>query len=72
MWKLFSDEGWRKKEPGKQYPTERPKLFCQLVLHAYAEELITASKASELLRMPITELRAIGNVDICEYQAVNQ
>lgn len=71
MWKLFNKEDWRKKEPWDQCPTEKPKLFCQLVLRAYAEDLITASKAAELMKIPVTELRAIRNVDICEYQAIN-
>jgi len=71
MWRVFNENKWRKKEPFERYPSEKPKLFCQLVLRAFAEDLITASKAAELLRISVNMLRAIGNMDICEYQAIN-
>jgi len=49
MWRMFVARGWRKQEPGPRYEPEEPKLFMQLVFHAYAEDLIGESKAAELL-----------------------
>jgi Zn-dependent peptidase ImmA (M78 family) len=72
MCKLFAMRGWRKQEPGDQYPAEKPKLFMQLVFHAYAEELIGESKAAELLGESLSGFRAIRNVGACEPQAANQ
>ncbi len=72
MWAFFGQKGWRKKEPGTQYPSERSKLFMQLVFHAYAEELIGESKAAELLGKSISEFRSIRNMGSCEPEAVNQ
>ena len=71
MWKLFAAKGWKKKEP-EDYPSEKPKLFMQLVFHAFAEELIGESKAAELLGKPIAEFRRIRNAGSCEPQAANQ
>ena len=51
--RLFSLRGWRKKEPGKPVASETPKLFERLVLHALAEEMISTSKAAELMSMRI-------------------
>jgi len=58
MARYFRSKGWHKQEPCGEYPQEEPKLFHQLVYHALAEELIGESKAAELLRIPLTELRA--------------
>lgn len=72
MWSLFREKGWRKVEPGDPYPAEKPKLFMQLVFHAFAEELISESKAAELLGKSTAEFRTIRNVGRCEPDAVNQ
>jgi len=58
MVRYFRSKGWHKDEPCDDFPQERPKLFRQLVFHALGEELIGESKAAELLRIPLTELRA--------------
>ncbi|MGE0875207.1 MAG: helix-turn-helix domain-containing protein [Burkholderiales bacterium] len=57
MRKFFSSRGWNKTEPGEQYVSERPQLFDQLVYRALAQDLISESKAAELLRMPLTEFQ---------------
>ena len=44
----------KKKEPIES-PSEKPKLFMQLVFHACAEELIGESKAAELLGKSLAE-----------------
>lgn len=72
MCKLFAMRNWRKREPGEPYPSEKPKLFMQLVFHAYAEELIGESKAAELLGKTLSGFRAIRNAGSCEPQAANQ
>ena len=72
MWRYFNQKNWRKKEPGEQYKPEKPKLFMQLVFHACAEDLITESKAAELLGKSISEFRSIRNAGFCEPAAINQ
>jgi Zn-dependent peptidase ImmA (M78 family)/DNA-binding XRE family transcriptional regulator len=57
MRKFFSSRGWNKCEPGEQYAPERPQLFDQLVYRALGQDLISESKAAELLRMPLTEFQ---------------
>lgn len=49
MWDYFRKRNWIKNEPGNQYEPEVPKLFKQLVFHAFGEQLISESKAAELL-----------------------
>ncbi len=61
MRKFFSSRGWNKTEPGEQYAPERPQLFDQLVYRALAQELISESKAAELMRMPLTEFQKKRN-----------
>jgi Zn-dependent peptidase ImmA (M78 family)/DNA-binding XRE family transcriptional regulator len=61
MRKFFNSRGWHKKEPGEQYPQEQPQLFDQLVFRALGQELISESKAAELLRMPVSEFQKKRN-----------
>ncbi len=65
MWDYFTDKGWRTTEPGDRYPSEEPKLFIQMVFHACGEELISESKAAELLGKSLSEFRTIRNVGSC-------
>ena len=60
--KMFSVRGWRKKEPGEDYPREEPKLFEQLVFRALAEDLISESKAAELMNQSLTAFRALRDM----------
>lgn len=53
---LFRKQGWHKKEPDMPYANEQTHLFKQLVYHAMAEEIISESKGSELLDIPIFKL----------------
>ncbi len=55
MRKFFSAHRWTKTEPGDQIPAERPQLFVQLVFRALAQDLISESKAAELLRLTLFE-----------------
>ncbi len=52
----FDEKGWRKCEPGDQIPPEEPRRMKRLVLRAYAEDVISASRAAELLGKSISEL----------------
>jgi Zn-dependent peptidase ImmA (M78 family) len=49
LWIRFRSEGWRKVEPGDQIPPESPGRLKRLVLRALAEEVISESRAAELL-----------------------
>ncbi|OPA96803.1 zinc peptidase [Pseudomonas fluorescens] len=53
----FSTNGWRKTEP-EPLPCKPPQRFESLVFWALAEELITKSRAAELLRRPIQALES--------------
>jgi len=52
---LIDERGWRTREPGDQIPPEEPRRMKRLVMRAYAEDAISASRASELLGMSISE-----------------
>lgn len=56
--RAFSDQGWDIREPGAQIDPDSPKLFEQLVFRARAEDLITDSKAAELLRITRLQFEA--------------
>lgn len=64
--RLFRSKGWHKKEPCDEYPREKTQLFTQMVYHALAEDLISESKAAELLRVPLKQFhseRNLGNTE---------
>ncbi len=63
MRKLFTKHGWHKKEPCDDYQKEVPQVFTQLVFHALAEDLISESKAAELMGKSLVDFRAIRKVD---------
>jgi Zn-dependent peptidase ImmA (M78 family) len=69
--RMFSSKGWRKKEPGDPFPSECPHLFEQLVMHAFAEEMISMSKAAELMSLSLGEFRARLTIE-SHHVAVNQ
>jgi len=55
----FSQLGWRKHEPWKQVPPEEPKRMRQLVFRALAEDMISRSRATELLGEEIAEVEPV-------------
>ncbi|MDT8405048.1 XRE family transcriptional regulator [Sulfuriflexus sp.] len=63
MVKMFRRYGWHKQEPCDEYPREEPQVFTQLVFHALAEELISESKAAELMGKSLVEFRVLRKVD---------
>ncbi len=52
----FIQMGWRRQEPGKQVPSEEPGRMKQLVFRALAEDVISRSRAQELLDEPLSEM----------------
>lgn len=71
LWNHFRTQGWDQREPDPQYPQEEPRRFDQLVYRALAEDLITESKAAELLGLPLMEFVAQRNMDVTSH-AVGQ
>jgi Zn-dependent peptidase ImmA (M78 family)/DNA-binding XRE family transcriptional regulator len=49
----FRIKGWHKKEPGAEYPSEEPVRMERLIYRALVEDLISRSKAQELLGKPL-------------------
>jgi len=72
MWNYFYKNNWVKTEPGDGYPSEQPKLFKQLVFHALAEDLVSDSKAAELLGMNMMEFRKLRMAGCGAQKAVNK
>ncbi len=55
MYRWFNSRGWRDKEPGDLYPPEKTLRLEQLVAHALAEDIISQTRAAELLGRPLRE-----------------
>ena len=51
----FSRLGWRREEPGDQIALDRSERMKRLILRALAEEIITRSRASELLGQSLSD-----------------
>lgn len=60
---LYRQRGWHKQEPGHPLPPERTAHFEGLVYHALAEDLISESKAAELLGLPLLQFRQQRRMD---------
>ena len=58
FWRMLVGKGWDKVEPGDQLPSEIPRLFEQTVYRALSEDLISESKAAELLSISVRALAA--------------
>ncbi len=61
--KYFRSRGWYTEEPCDPYPKETPQLFEQMVFHALAEDLISESKAAELLSVPLMDFQAMRHME---------
>jgi Zn-dependent peptidase ImmA (M78 family)/transcriptional regulator with XRE-family HTH domain len=57
--KRFDEEGWRVTEPGDAYPRVETRRLVRLVERALAEDLISRSRASELLGQPLSVARGV-------------
>jgi transcriptional regulator with XRE-family HTH domain len=49
LFQRFRANGWRRREPGEALPSEKPLRMERLIYRALAEDLISRSKAQELL-----------------------
>ena len=58
FWRMLAKKGWNKVEPGEPLPPETPRLFEQTVYRALGEDLISESKAAELLSISVWSLAA--------------
>ncbi|MBI3964021.1 MAG: hypothetical protein HY329_00175, partial [Chloroflexi bacterium] len=54
----FEQRGWKMVEPGRPYPEEKPTRHERLVMHALAEQVVSESRAAELLGMPLQQFWA--------------
>jgi len=53
LFQRFRANGWHRLEPGEALPTERPLRMERLIYRALAEDLISRSRAQELLGEPL-------------------
>jgi len=53
LFQRFRANGWHRHEPGEALPTERPLRLERLIYRALAEDLISRSRAQELLGEPL-------------------
>ena len=55
LFRRFRGEGWHRTEPGDACPAEHPSRFERLVLQALTEDLISETRAAELLGKPLQQ-----------------
>jgi len=63
LFQSFRANGWNRKEPGDSFPPEKPLRMERLIYRALAEDLISRSRAQELLGDPLQprwEMEALG------------
>jgi hypothetical protein len=53
LFKRFRANGWHRREPGEAFPSEKPLRMERLIYRALAEDLISRSRAQELLGEPL-------------------
>jgi len=55
LFRIFRTKGWHRTEPGDQIQAQEPLRMERLILRALCEDIITSSRASELLGKPLPE-----------------
>lgn len=55
MYRRFNASGWKHQEPGDPYPAEKTDRLERLVVRALAEEVISETRAAELLGKSLAE-----------------
>jgi transcriptional regulator with XRE-family HTH domain len=55
LFQRFRTNNWHRQEPGKAYPSENPQRMERLIYRALVEDLISRSKAQELLGKPLQQ-----------------
>ena len=68
IFKLFNAKKWRTNEP-LPLPSERPSRFERLCIRALAEDVISESKASELLQKTVREV--VDSLDLPPEEAAD-
>jgi len=66
FWRMLVQKGWNKTEPGDPCPSEKPRLFEQSVYRALSEDLISESKAAEILSLSVRNLIAHRQMEIVD------
>ena len=66
FWRVLVSKGWNKTEPGDPYPSEQPRLSKQTVYRALSEELMSESKAVQLLAISVRNLAALRRMEIVD------
>jgi Zn-dependent peptidase ImmA (M78 family)/DNA-binding XRE family transcriptional regulator len=64
LFQAFSAKGWRKTEPGEALISEKPLRMQRLIFRAFAEDLISHTRAEELLGTaldPVWAVKALKN-----------
>lgn len=64
LFRVFSAKGWRKNEPGEPLISEEPLRMQRLIFRAFAEDLISHTRAEELLGTaldPVWVVKALKN-----------
>ena len=61
---MLVGKGWNKSEPGDPCSPERPRLFEQTVYRALCEDLVSETKAAELLQISARNLAAHRRMEI--------
>lgn len=64
LFRAFSTNGWRKIEPGEPLTSEEPLRMQRLIFRAFAEDLISHTRAEELLGTaldPVWVVKALKN-----------
>jgi Zn-dependent peptidase ImmA (M78 family) len=68
----FAKRGWRKNEPGGNYPGETTLTFQQLVYRALGENVISESKAAELLGISLMRFHKERKLESLDATATHQ
>lgn len=55
IYRQFNASGWKHQEPGDPYPAEKTDRLERLVVRALAEEVVSETRAAELLGKPLAE-----------------
>lgn len=55
LFRQFRQRGWHREEPGDSIPPEEPARMKRLIMRALAEDVISQSRAAELLGMPLRQ-----------------
>lgn len=67
LFQQFRKNEWRRQEPGDPYPSETPMRMERLIYRALAEDMISRSRAQELLGKPLQqrwEMEALQQNDL--------